>query len=406
MLASSDSIEIPQAPAVASHAPRHVLYLFDQLCNLDGGAERSLLKTVQLLPPDRYRASIATFCRPDDISFLNRFPCPIHLLPLKRAYGWSSIKVALLLRDIIQCEQVSVVQTFFASSDLLGGAVARLSGCPVLISSRRDMGFLRQRKHRIGYRLMGSAYDRVHTVSDAVRDYTIQHDRVATGRVLTIPNGVDTERIAQHFDPEFRSRHGLQDASHLIVDVGSIKPVKGYEVLIRAAELVCRQFPKAVFAIAGPVQNRPYFDKLQCLVKSLGLVQNMKFLGNVDPVYPLLHASDIFCHLSSTDGLSNAMLEAMATGLPCVISRVGGNPEVVEEGQSAFIVPPADHLQAADRLIELLTDQSRRQRMGTRSREIVEERFTAEQMVQRFVVLYDQLLDTNELVVPNLNWPL
>jgi glycosyltransferase involved in cell wall biosynthesis len=100
------------------------------------------------------------------------------------------------------------------------------------------------------------------------------------------------------------------------------------------------------------------------------------------------------------------MLEAMATGLPCVISRVGGNPEVVEEGQSAFIVPPADHLQAADRLIELLTDQSRRQRMGTRSREIVEERFTAEQMVQRFVVLYDQLLDTNELVVPNLNWPL
>jgi glycosyltransferase involved in cell wall biosynthesis len=381
-----------QVLAVARQAPRHVLYLFDQLRNLDGGAERSLLKTVQLLPPDRYRASIATFCQPDDVRFLHQFPCPIHLLPLERAYGWSSAKVAFLLRDIIQCEQVSVVQTFFASSDLLGGAVARLSGCPVLISSRRDMGFLRERKHRVGYRLMASVYDRVHTVSDAVRDYTIQHDRVHPGRVVTIPNGVDTERIAQHFDPEFRSRHGLQDASHVIVDVGSIKPVKGYEVLVRAAAIVCRQFPQAVFAVAGPVQNAPYFAELQRLIESLGLQKNVKFLGNVDPVYPLLHASDVFCHLSLTDGLSNAMLEAMATGLPCVISRVGGNPEVVEDGRSAFVVPPSDHVQAADRLLQLLSDRNRRQSMGARSRQIIDESLTAEHMVRRFVALYDELL--------------
>jgi glycosyltransferase involved in cell wall biosynthesis len=380
------------AAVVASQAPRHILYLFDQLRNLDGGAERSLLKTVQLLPPDRYRASIATFCHPEDVRFLNLFPCPIHLLPLERAYGWNSVKVALLLRDIIQCERVSVVQTFFASSDLLGGAVARLSGCPVLISSRRDMGFQRQRKHHIGYRMMASAYDRVHTVSDAVRDYTIQHDRVDPAKVVTIPNGVDTERIAEHFDPEFRSRHGLDDASHVIVDVGSIKPVKGYEVLVRAAGLVRQRFPKAVFAIAGPVQNIPYFGELQRLIQSLGLDQNVRFLGNVDPVYPLLHASDIFCHLSLTDGLSNAMLEAMATGLPCVISRVGGNPEVVEDGGSAFVVPPSDHRHAADRLLELLSDPGRRQAMGARSRQIVEDKFTAEHMVQRFIALYDQLL--------------
>jgi glycosyltransferase involved in cell wall biosynthesis len=179
----------------------------------------------------------------------------------------------------------------------------------------------------------------------------------------------------------------------VIADVGSIKPVKGYEVLIRAADLVRRKFPKAVFAIAGPVQNVPYFEQLQSLIQSLGLEQNVKFLGNVDPVYPLLHASDVFCHLSLTDGLSNAMLEAMATGLPCVISRVGGNPEVVEDGQSAYVVPPEDHLQAAERLIALLSDRALRQNMGTRSRQIIDEKFTAERMVQRFVSLYDQLLN-------------
>lgn len=376
--------------------PRHILYLFDQLKNLDGGAERSLLKTIQLLPPDRYQASIATFCRPDDVRFLSYFPCPVHLLPLRSSIGWETLRAALLIRDIIHCEKVSIVQTFFASSDLLGGAVARLSHCPVLISSRRDMGFQRTLKHRIGYRLLASAFDRVHTVSDAVRDYTIQHDRVPAERVITIPNGVDTERISAAFDPDFRAKYGLSGASHVICDVGTVKPVKGYDVLLRAAAIVKNRFPHAMFAIAGPVQDQAYYLRLQELATELGIVGTVKFLGKVDPAYPLLHASDIFCHLSLTDGLSNALLEAMATGLPTVISRVGGNPEVVEDETNGFLTSAGDHTQAAGRLLQLLEDTGLRRKMGERSRTIIEERFTAGQMVKQFVELYDKLLGAHE----------
>src|SRR5271165_2295697 len=351
---ASSTLSIPENATVAEprRQPRHILYIFDYLRNLDGGAEHSLLKIVQMLPPDRYRASIATFCRPTDVGFLREFPCPVHLLPLRRTYDWRSLQVARLLRDIIQCEQVSVVQTFFESSDLWGGAVARLSGCPVLISSRRDMGFQRQLKHRIAYRLMTPMFDQVHTVSEAVRDYAIRQDRMPADKVVSIPNGVDMETVAGEIDPNFRSRHGLEDASHLIVDIGSVKRVKGYDVLARAAAIVCQQFPRAVFAIAGAQRDPAYFQELRDLIDRLGLERNFRFLGHIEPAFSLLHASDIFCHLSRTDGLSNALLEAMACGLPCVLTRVGGNPEVVEEGRSGFVVAPDDPEESARHLLD------------------------------------------------------
>ena len=386
------SINARAVVAEASRPPRHVLYLFDHLRNLDGGAERSLLKIVQSLPPDRYRASIATFCRPADVRFLSQFPCPVHMLPLKRSYGWRSLQVARLLRDIIQCEQVSVVQTFFASSDLWGGAVAKLSGVPILISSRRDMGFQRELKHRLAYRLMGSMFDQVHAVSDAVRNYTIRQDRLPPDKVISIPNGVDMEILSEAFDCDFRRQYGLQNASHLIVDVGSVKAVKGYDVLLRTAAIVCRQFPKAVFVIAGALQDLAYHQQLCELIASLELSGNVRFLGNVDPAFSLLQASDVFCHLSRTDGLSNALLEAMAAGLPCVLTRVGGNPEVVEDGRSGFLVPSDDPEASARYVLQLLRDSELRSRMGKRGQQLIQERYTAGHMVNRIVALYDSLL--------------
>jgi glycosyltransferase involved in cell wall biosynthesis len=391
---SSSTLSFPENTAVLAgqSQPRHILYIFDHLVNLDGGAEHSLLKILQMLPPDRYRASIATFCRPTDVGFLREFPCPVYLLPLKRSYGWRSLQVARLLRDIIQCEQVAIVQTFFESSDLWGGAVARLSGCPVLISSRRDMGFQRGLKHRIAYRILGPMFDQVHTVSDAVRDYTIQQDRMPAEKVVSIPNGVDMEQMEKDIDLGFRARHGLEDASHVIVDIGSVKAVKGYDVLARTAAIVCRRFPKAVFAIAGAQRDSRYYQELRALIASLGLDRNFCFLGHIEPAFSLLHASDVFCHLSRTDGLSNALLEAMACGLPCVLTRVGGNPEVVEDGRSGFLVAPDNPEESALRLLELLGDESKRREMGQRGHQLIAARLTASHMVNRLVKLYDDLL--------------
>ena len=378
--------------AAQSH---HVLFVFDQLRNLDGGAERSLLKITQLLPTERYHASIITFDQPADTSFFARFGCPVYVLPLTKTYNWGSIVAARKLRAFIRSQNVTIVQTFFATSDLWGATIAKLSGCPVIISSRRDMGFLRTLKHRIAYRLLAPMYDRIHTVSDAVRDFTIQQDHAAANKVITIRNGVELRQTPSAQDvASWRTRFGLDESAPLIVDVGSVKAVKGYETLAKTAEIVCKRYPKAMFVVAGAVPELEYLRQLQTLIDSLGLSKNFRFMGRVDDSFPLLQISNIFCHLSATDGLSNALLEAMMAQLPCVITRVGGNPEVVEEGRSGFVVPPGDYELAANRLLQLLADPQGARIMGERGRQIIETNLTAKTMVHDLTALYDELLES------------
>jgi hypothetical protein len=143
-------------PPEASNSRRQlpcVLYVIDQICQL-GGAERVLLEIVKRMAPDRFRSCVVTFKIDKELEILKGLPCPLHVLPLYRTYTLHAAKVALRLRQLIQTENVSIVHTFFETSDLWAGAVAKLSGCPVLVSSRRDMGILRTRKHEVAYRLM------------------------------------------------------------------------------------------------------------------------------------------------------------------------------------------------------------------------------------------------------------
>ena len=375
--------------------PRHILYLIDQLDTLQGGAERSLWLTTRLLPPERYRATVVTFKQPADPSCLRQFACPVRVFPLDRTYDVRALSCAMRLRRLIREEQVAIAQTFFESSDLWGGLVAKLSGCPILISSRRDVGFRRQAKHHAAYRLLSSMFDRIHTVSDAVRDYTIRQDRVAPGKVITIPNGVDTREVsAANGNGHHRLQYGLENASHVVVDVTNVRQVKGIDTLMRTALRVRREFPQVLFVVAGKILEPAYLAELNTLLSDLQLNGSFRFLGSVEPVFPLLRAANVFCHLSRSDGLSNALLEAMACGLPCVVSAVGGNPEIIEEGRSGFVVPSDEPDLAADRILALLRHADCARRLGQRGRQIVEENFTAERMVGRFVELYDRLTQT------------
>jgi glycosyltransferase involved in cell wall biosynthesis len=346
-----------------------------------------------LLPPDRYRASIVTFWAPSDGRFLSQYPCPVHVFSLARSWDWNGWKTAARLSRLIRAERVAITQTFFATSDLWGAPIAKLSGCPVVVSSRRDLGFGLNARHRLAYRLLAPLFDRVHTVSDAVRDYTVRENRIRPDHVITIPNGVDMDRIPLPRDKAYaRASHGLADASHLILDVGTIKPVKGFDVLVRTAEIVCRRYPKAVFLIVGRIVPDGYIDQLRNLIASLGLTGNFRFPGHFDNVFPWLQMCDVFCHLSRSDGLSNALLEAMACGLPSIATGVGGNPEVLEEDRSGFLVPVERPGIAADRILTLLDNPDRAAAMGDCARRRIQRNYTAESMVRRLVELYDELL--------------
>jgi len=390
-IASTESNDVSTVPA---DGPIHILYLIDVLWGV-GGAEGVLLRIPKLLPPDRYRCTIGTFrLRPSSPIFA-QLPCPVREFPVNRVFGTAAIRMALQMRNFIQSERVQIVHTFFESADLLGGLVAKLSGVPVLISSRRDMGILRSNRHRVGYRLMSPFFSQVQAVSEAVRQETIRADRIAPNKVITIPNGIEIDKLADASGcGALRRSLGLEGASPLIVTVGHIRRVKGLDVLVRAAAEVRRVHPTVLFLVAGAVQEPDCDRDLRELVRQLDLERNVRFLGKMEneAVWSLLKLCDVFCLPSRSEGMSNALLEAMGCGLPCVATAVGGTPEVLEDGISGYIVPSGDHQAAAARILALLSDPDGARDMGRLARRVVEARFSAKSMIDNMVAQYDHLL--------------
>jgi glycosyltransferase involved in cell wall biosynthesis len=369
----------------------HVLYLIDSL-NGWGGAETALLRLVKYLPRDRYRCTVGTFAVHPRFDGLTQFPCPVQVFPLRRTYDNQALRTAFRLGSFIRRERVRIVHTFFESSDLWGGLVARLSGCPIVVSSRRDMGIHRSSMHKIAYPLLAPMFDQVQAVSEAVRQFCIREDRVRPEKVVTVYNGVEREHIAANSAETTRESLNLAGASHVIATVGNIRPVKAIEVVIHCAAAVRHEFPDAVFLIVGRVHDRSYFENMQALTVALKLQNTVRFLTDINNVAPALKICDVFCLLSHSEGFSNALIEAMACGLPCVVSRVGGNSEIVAEGRTGFVVPPGNPGEAARRISVLLRDRSLSRTMGAAGRQCVEESYTTRRMVNLVAAQYERLL--------------
>lgn len=364
----------------------HVLIALDQFPRALGGGERIALKLAGLLPQYGFRASILTLgVHPESAILRMPSPCPIYLLPLSRTWGREALSAAMELRRFLRSQNVALVQTFFESSDLWTGPVAKLFGGTKLIWSRRDMGILRQRKHALAYRLMARLPDKVFVVSEQVRNYTIAVDRVPAARVETLYNGLDLDRwstAASIADPQ----------SPIIVTVGNIRRVKGHDVLLRAAAIVIAKFPSASFRIAGEILEPDYFAELESLAAQLGIADRVDFTGGVSDLPGFFSDATLFVLPSRSEGFSNAIIEAMAGGLPVVATNVGGNAEAVADGITGSIVPAEDVDTLAAAMLAMLEDPEHARAMGHAGKLRVQERFTTEAMMKQLTAAYSSLL--------------
>ena len=369
----------------------HVLLVVDQFPKTLGGGERIVLRLAGLLPSYGFRVSILTFLVHPESSALASAPCPVYLLPITKTYDWTAFRAGVELREFLRKQRVSVMQTFFESSDLWAGLVAKLTPGVRLIWSRRDMGILRGRKHSMLYRLMSSAPDAVLAVSEQVRRHAIEVDGIAPERVRTVYNGLD---LAE-WDGEPERSWGAGFA--VITTVGNIRRVKGHDVFVRAAALVRRQFPEASFSVAGDVLEPAYFEELQELVDELGLSGRFHFVGGVSDLREHLRSADVFVLPSRSEGFSNAIVEAMAASLPVVATDVGGNAEAVESGVTGWVVPSDDPEALAGAITRLLADPATARRMGAEGKRVAAERFTTAAMMREVTRVYEVLLKDRTL---------
>jgi glycosyltransferase involved in cell wall biosynthesis len=280
------------------------------------------------------------------------------------------LRLARLFRDL----KVDVVHTHDDKPLLYGAPAARLARVRRVLDTRhgRALG-LSWRQHLL-VRLAARLTDAFVCVSDDCAALS-RRQGVRGRRVVTLRNGIDVARFTYA---------GPQKGGP-VVTVARLSPEKDLETLVRAAALAAAERPAFRLEVAG---DGPCLLGLQKLVRTLGVGEHVRFLGEVRDVPSLLARASLFAQSSLSEGISLTLLEAMARGLPVVATRVGGNPEVVAEGTSGLLVPAGDPPALARAMLELAGDRNRARQMGLVGRRRVEQGFDVRRMVARYESLY------------------
>ena len=376
-----------RSPARGQSAWPHVLFVVDGFPKALGGGERIVLRLAAMLPRYGFRTSILTLALDPESSFRPAdAPCPVYLLPLRSAFGPRAARGALALRRLLRKEHVQMVQTFFESSDLWAGLVTRVLSPAKLIWSRRDMGILREKKHSFAYRALRRLPHAVIAVSARVAEHVTGVDGVPASRVHVVHNGLDLDTTAS---PTLH--HG--GSGPAITTIGNIRRVKGHDLLVKAAPDVLKRFPSATFTIAGEVLEPEFFADLERMVAEDGLSQRIVFLGKVTDLHKHMAGADVFVLPSRSEGFSNALIEAMAAGLACVATDVGGNAEAIEDGKSGLIVPAEDAASLSQAIVRILEDERFAQSMRAAAQASVEANFSSHAMLEKTAAIYRKLLN-------------
>jgi sugar transferase (PEP-CTERM/EpsH1 system associated) len=277
---------------------------------------------------------------------------------------------------------------------------AFLARVPIRIHGEhgRDVGDL-DGTDRGGQRLRRLFKPFVHqyvALSKDLERYLLERIRVPKERVVQFYNGVDTElfRPAQDGREPLPLAAGLGSPDTFVIGtVGRMQEVKDPLTLARAFVEVLRIAPEAkrrlrlVMIGDGPLRNH-----VASVLKEAGLMELAWFAGERSDVSGLLRGLDLFVLPSLAEGVSNTVLEAMASGLPVVATAVGGNPELVKEGQTGCLVPRADPRSMANAILRYATDITACQRHGAQARITVERCFSISKMISSYVDLYDRML--------------
>ena len=288
------------------------------------------------------------------------------------------------LARYLRAHRIRVVHAFDFYSDILGVIAARLAGVPTVIASQRELGDLRTPLERRFYRLAMRLADYVVVNAQAVAERLTLARAVAPRRIVVIPNGVDTVR----FSPAPSRPRRL--AGHVTVGtLANLRPEKGLEHLVRAMALVRDRGAGEQLAIWG---DGPLRADVERLIGEVGLSASARLRGATIEPEAALRTMDIFVLPSLSEACSNVLLEAMASGLPVVTTRVGGNPALVDDEVTGLLVPPGDPAALAKAIIRLVEDPVLAERLGAGAREVACSHFGLGRMLSRVQALYDRAL--------------
>lgn len=388
-----------RAEPVSSARKLRILFLIDEIEGItEGGTERQILQLIQLARRLDYEPRLAIL-RGSEWLGEERAGCPVYLAgarSLVRLSGWRACReLALWMRR----EQITVVQTFFMESNIVGPLLARLAGVPIVIGSRRNLNQWQERPRwmrpffRQFQRLANLPTDCIVGNSQVVTEAMTRVEGVAAHKMRIAYNGIDLKNFSgvEHQRVRARRMLGVADDRILVGNISCMRLVKGLDQFVEAARIVLKRDPSLQFMIVGDgVERRAITER----IRRHGLEEQIHLAGAQENVLPYLAAMDIGVLSSLAEGFSNSLLEYMASGLATVATDVGGNREAL--GETGILVPAGDPAALAEAILELRSPELRQQ-LGQAARRRVEQ-FSLEQAERRMEEIYSELLTAKGLL--------
>ncbi len=299
----------------------------------------------------------------------------------------------LRLRALLLRERVSLLHAHDFYAGVLGASAARLAGVRVIVC-QRHLRLSDRRVHEWGTHYAHRLADRVLVNSEAIRHHILSSGRLAPEKIVVIRNGLEAAPIS----PAERQRQRaallqelkLRADAKLIGMVARLQPVKGHRYFIEAAAQVAKADADAHFVLVGDGALR---RDIETQAAQFGLTGRVHLLGDRPNAARIAAGFDVAVLTSLHEGLPNAVMEAMAAGVPVVATAVGGTTELIADGETGFLVPPADADAPAQRILTALRNPDWSARMVAQGRRRILDQFSMPRMVESVERLYDELME-------------
>jgi glycosyltransferase involved in cell wall biosynthesis len=366
-----------------------------------GGSSENTIASCVALNGAGYDCLLATSFRESDAASLAdacRRGCRVVDVPAlgREVAPLADLTALAQLVRLIRHERPAVVHTHTSKAGFVGRLAAVIARAPAVIHQPHGhifYGYYGPRRTAVFTALERRAArwtDRIITLTDRGAAEHLAHGIGRAEQYVTVPSGVPTAelRAAAPARGEARARLGLDADAFVIVGLGRLVPIKGFDLLVRALAIVVSQAPSARVLLVGEGAERAH---LETIAASLGVAGRLRLTGETTDVAPHLAAADVVCVPSRNEGMGRVIVEAMALGRPVVATAVGGIPDVVTDGECGRLVEAEDVDALAAALIDLGRDPALRRKLGEAAVQRAEA-FSTAVARQKLVAVYAALL--------------
>lgn len=374
--------------------PMKIVYIIDKIAGNLGGTENQLTKLINGLPTEKCEKKLICFSdSPWFQANKAEFQCESTVIPINKVNKLTTYVNFVKLVGHLRTYKPDIVHTFFPVGNSVGVIACRLAGMSNVVSSRRDYGEWMSPRYLLATRFADRFVKKIVANSRQVEELTKQKEKVNGKKLRVIYNGINSDSFKNlKKNQDLKRQLSIPENNKVVGIVANFRPMKHHHIFIKAAKEILSKRNDVSFILVGagfgPDSTKEDNEKL---AKSLDISEHVRFVGPQKQIASYLSIMDIGVNCSAGEGLSNAIMEYMAAGVPCIVSSAGGNPDLITNNVDGFTFELDNYLALADLTLRLLNDDATRKQFIDNAARKIEETMSVPAMLSNYESLYREI---------------